>query len=295
MKRDVAMFGYVHVLKEELKIKEYDMFRAYYCGLCKTLKEEYGFSARLALNYDSVFLALLLSSITGNQITCSPERCIANPFRKRPVMKTEDCLSYSAGVMLTLACLKAEDNIHDEKSLRSIVAYIALLPARQKLYKKHGALYKACKENILSLSRLEKENCPAIDKVAHEFACITERVFVPPFIEDETTKRVLAHMGYLLGRLIYMLDAYEDSEADKQKKRYNPYLASGTLPSPEEFTESVTFTLSSLANDYELLTIQKNKSLLDNIIYLGLPNTLRRVANGLPAAAKGEQKYERSL
>ena len=31
------MFGYVLINKEELKFKEYDVYKSYYCGLCQTL------------------------------------------------------------------------------------------------------------------------------------------------------------------------------------------------------------------------------------------------------------------
>ena len=31
------MFGYVNVLQDELKIGEFKVFKAYYCGLCKEL------------------------------------------------------------------------------------------------------------------------------------------------------------------------------------------------------------------------------------------------------------------
>lgn len=295
-KRKLAvMFGYVHILKEELKVKEYNVFRAYYCGLCKTLKKEYGFFARLGLNYDSVFLALLLSSITGDAVTCCGERCIANPVSKRPVIQTERCLSYSAGVMLILACLKIEDNIRDEKSIKDMASYILLWRTRRKLMKKHGTLYQECKSYIRTLSALEQKSCDSIDEVAHTFAELTEKLFVPDFIKDDTTKRILGHMGYLLGRFIYMLDAYEDVDKDKKKQCYNPYSVSNAKPTAESFISSMTFTLSTLANDYELLHIKCNKSILDNIIYLGLPNTLNRVAHGLPATEKGDKKHERSI
>ena len=49
------MFGYVMVQKGELLVKEYDTFRAYYCGLCRQLAE-YGIKGRLLLNYDCTFL-----------------------------------------------------------------------------------------------------------------------------------------------------------------------------------------------------------------------------------------------
>ena len=35
------MYGYVVVNKPELKIKEYDMYRSYYCGLCEELLSDY--------------------------------------------------------------------------------------------------------------------------------------------------------------------------------------------------------------------------------------------------------------
>ena len=289
------MFGYVRILKDELKIKEYNAFRSYYCGLCKALKTEYGFTSSMALNYDSVFLALLLTAVTDDPITCSQECCIANPVKKRPIAKCDRIMSYCAGVMLILTFLKLEDNIRDEKSIKAILASLGLWRVRRKLMKKHKDLYLACKEHIQQLSSLERENCPSVDKAAHCFASVTEKVFVPPFIKEESTKRILAHMGYLIGRFIYMLDAYEDRENDAKHKNYNPYLLSGDIPDKDAFSDSMTFSLSILANDYELLDIKRNKSILDNILYLGLPHTLHCVANGISATNKGDRKHEGSL
>lgn len=279
------MFGYVSVFKEELKIKEYDAYRSYYCGLCKTLKKEYGFSSRLILNYDSVFLALLLSSVTGEESVCHPERCIANPLKTRPVRKTDAALSYSAGVMLILALLKISDNLRDDKSLKALFLSIVLLKARFRVKKKYGDLYRECKKHIDALFSLEKENCKEPDKVAHEFALILEKLFVPDFITDETQQRILSHIGYSIGRFIYLLDAYEDFPRDKKTKSYNPFLAQGERPERKAFSDSLTFTLSSIANSYELLDLKQNKPILDNIMYLGLPAVLNRVT-----AEKGEEK-----
>jgi len=49
------MFGYVRPHKAELLVKEYEMFRAAYCGLCTALKERYGAAARYVINYDLTF------------------------------------------------------------------------------------------------------------------------------------------------------------------------------------------------------------------------------------------------
>ena len=46
------MFGYVTVCEPELKVKDLKKYRAYYCGLCRTLKEDYGFMGQMTLTYD---------------------------------------------------------------------------------------------------------------------------------------------------------------------------------------------------------------------------------------------------
>jgi len=57
------MFGYVTVNQDELKIKEWKRYRAYYCGLCHVLKEVAGQKARLTLSYDMTFLTMLLDDL----------------------------------------------------------------------------------------------------------------------------------------------------------------------------------------------------------------------------------------
>ena len=50
------MFGYVNVLKHDLKVRDYMMFRSYYCGLCRALKDSYGALGQLTLTYDMTFV-----------------------------------------------------------------------------------------------------------------------------------------------------------------------------------------------------------------------------------------------
>ncbi len=271
------MFGYVEPLKDELKIKEYNVFRSYYCGLCKTLKNEYGFFSRLCLNYDSVFLALLLSSVYEGTYCCKSERCIANPFSKKTVQKTNESLSYSAGVMVILALLKLQDDIRDEKSLKALLCYISLLFAKRKVLKKHKSLYLESKKYMERLSGLEKEKCNIPDKLSHEFASLMQFLFTPDFIDNEDTKRISGHIGYMLGRFIYILDAFDDLEKDRQKKRFNPYLLCKEAVDKESIRDNLTLALSSISNGYELLNIKINKPILDNIIYLGLKAKLDNV------------------
>ena len=76
------MFGYVVVNKPEMKFKEFDVYHAYYCGLCKTLKNNYGLRAQAALNFDMNFLAILLSGLYEPKLEMTNDRCVMHPLKK---------------------------------------------------------------------------------------------------------------------------------------------------------------------------------------------------------------------
>ena len=44
-----SLFGYIIVNKPEMKFKEFDLYHAYYCGLCRSLKKCYGMAGQISL------------------------------------------------------------------------------------------------------------------------------------------------------------------------------------------------------------------------------------------------------
>ena len=75
------MFGYVLPRRDKLSETDNARYRAAYCGLCRCLKQRYGFRARFLVNYDMTFLYFLLQKGEAKQ----PERCHcpARPFCKK--------------------------------------------------------------------------------------------------------------------------------------------------------------------------------------------------------------------
>ena len=61
------MFGYVVLNKPEIKFKDFDMYRSFYCGLCRELRERYGISGQITLSYDMTFVILLLSALLSHR------------------------------------------------------------------------------------------------------------------------------------------------------------------------------------------------------------------------------------
>ena len=57
------MFGYIVMNKPEIKFKDFDLYRSFYCGLCRELKSKYGISGQISLTYDMTFVVILLSKL----------------------------------------------------------------------------------------------------------------------------------------------------------------------------------------------------------------------------------------
>lgn len=287
------MFGYIRICKDELKVREYNLFRSYYCGLCKSLKREYGFASRMGLSYDVTFLALLLSSVCDEGTQLLPERCIVSPHRKKPIAQKSDALSYAAAVNVILSYAKLKDDWHDEHSFKALLCLPLFFGAKKKAKKKNPGLLDKVQEHLTNLSKLEREKCSEIDRLANEFGEVLRAVFEASPTDDEAQKRILSHMGYGLGRFIYIMDAYEDREKDKKEKSFNPFLLLGDTVDAQAVRDSLMYTLSDISNSYQLLNIKRNLPILDNIIYLGLTEGVEKVFGG--DKIKEKEIHERSI
>ena len=85
--------------------------------------------------------------------------------------------------------------------------------------------------------------------------------------DDQTEKRILHRLGYMLGRYMYLCDAIDDLDDDIKKNRFNPLR---NYPDDSEFDAVLRFTAAEAANAYALLKVRHFKEILDNIMFLGL-------------------------
>lgn len=119
------MFGYVVVNKPELKFREFDVYRAYYCGLCHSLSKRHGLSGQLTLSYDMTFLVILLSSLYEPEHSVTSKRCIVHPLKRQNIISSE-FTDYVADMNVILSYFKCLDDWHDDRSVLKL-AYSKLL------------------------------------------------------------------------------------------------------------------------------------------------------------------------
>lgn len=283
------MFGYIKPCKPQMRVCEYETYKAIYCGLCKQLGRKYGPFSRLTLSFDFTFLALLNLSLEPEQETpFSPGRCMLNPVRKIPCLKDCPELNFSSGVAMIMFYYKALDNYNDggfrEKALAALC-----MPFARYAYRKAAEQYtdvaQIIYEAISKQCLIEEEQCDSVDRACEPTALVLSGI-CGLLSEDKTEQRILERFGYLLGRYVYMADALDDLEEDSKRNNYNAFLLREHLTDPdpkqlaairENAKGSLFLTIGELIKTYELLELHTYKPILDNIIHLGLRDTVERI------------------
>jgi len=261
------MYGYIRICKPELKFREFEVYRAYYCGLCRTIKERFGNLSRLLLSYDLTFLALLLDGLYEPPVTKTRKSCILHPIRKQTFIQSSTT-EYAADMTLLLAAYKLDDDWADERKLFKKLFSIML---RNKTHAaREGYIAKAEKiEKALSdLAYIEKNGCEHPEEPANCFGRVLSEVFA--YKQDEWENH-LRETGFFLGKYIYLADAASDLEQDKKKGCFNPFMNYNS--SDPEFRawaeEMQRLMLAQAASSFEYLPIINNVGILRNILYAG--------------------------
>ena len=299
------MLGYIKPEKPELKIKEFEIYSGYYCGICKSIAKRYGQLPRLALNYDSVFLAILTAGIDQAADQTAFERCIVHPMKKRTIIYNSPEIDYAADILLLLAYYKLKDDYQDERSKKAAIGSALMQGTLKKLMKTVPEKCSYVEARLKELSRLEGENCASIDRSAEPFAKLMEEVFdYSGWNNRQNTdelSQIFRRIGYHLGKWIYLIDAYDDIEENLKKKSFNPLILQFEFDlkkeSVSQFKERIrdrveqnlVLYLAEIAKSCSQLKFEKNKGLIENILYFGLMRKTEEITK------KGTEKNAESI
>lgn len=281
------MFGYVAPYKMEMKVRDHEKFKSYYCGLCIAIKKKYGQLPRFSLNYDMTFLGILLDSLEDKKITYIKGNCIAHPLKRKNIIVDSSALNYAAFCNICLTYYKLLDDYYDDKSIISrllgsfLNTYLKDTPTNLK------NLMDYIEKKLKDLSLIEENNNgKTLDELSHSFADLTGFI-ISNYVDNNDYKLDLYWFGYNLGKWIYIIDAYDDLQKDMAKNKFNAINSSLNVDSLSYnelkplIEERIDFTLTSCARQcYEAflkLPIKKNVDLLENILHFGLLNKMNLV------------------
>lgn len=261
------MFGYIVINQPEIKFKDYDLYRSFYCGLCRELREKYGIAGQISLTYDMTFVLMLLSGLYEPSTQKGMTRCIVRPVKKHQVRRNE-ITEYAADMNILLSYYKCMDDWKDEKKIVRL-AYAKLLEGKNK---EATASYEKKTDVIIGkleeLSALEKAGEMDLDKMAGCFGKIMEEIFA---YKEDVWEGTLRKMGFYLGKFIYLLDAYDDVEKDVENGSYNPFSKIYIMKEfEEEARQILVLMLAESCKEFEKLPIIKYTDILRNILYSGV-------------------------
>ncbi len=275
------MFGYVRPVREELKCRDFDLYRATYCGLCRTMRTRCGWMAPMVLNFDFTFLAVLLAPAQGEKLeTC--HRCHVPPFFRRCMCQTSAALELAADESVILAYWQLLDKVRDETFWHGLPARVfswLLRPCYRRAAERQPEFDRTVTAQLEALHRLEEEHCTSIDRPADAFALLLQAA--APKTGNDGRDRAMEQFLYHLGRWIYLMDARDDLEQDRAQGSYNPIcLRYGQQPCDEPLALTMEHSLNLMRSACALLELGRQEALVNNVLYLGLPLVQRSVFDG---------------
>ncbi len=261
------MFGYIVVNRPELKIKDFDLYHACYCGLCETLKTRYGRFAQMSLNFDMTFLSILLSAMYESDWTQGSSRCITHPMKRHSKVSNE-WMNYCADMTIILTYLKCRDDWADERKATSRIMLTALKQHYENLKRIYKEKIIRIEQALTENDRLEKAGSCDLDALAACSGAMMGEICTPK--QDEWAKSLYTFGDYL-GRFIYLMDAYDDLNDDLQKKRFNPLINRMNDAQFEEWMKEILeMMIAHSAQVFEKLPILRHEDIIRNILYSGV-------------------------
>lgn len=275
------MFGYVKTDMPNLYVKDTVLYKAVYCGLCKSIGKCSGTRGRLVLNYDLAFLSAFLHNVNGEDFKVSKQRCIIHRIVKRPVAEPDN-LSVNIGALnVILAYYKLTDDVIDDNKGKVKRRFIK--KAYKKAKKLQPNLDVIVKEKYNELRKLEKENSDSIDMVADPFGNMLTEI-VTELIGEKATESV-KNVAYNLGKWIYLIDALDDYDKDKKEKNFNVFVNAYREENKAEFIKkqyndlALIFgtIISEIVQNAKEIKYCFNHDLIDNILFRGIPEQTKMI------------------
>ncbi|MBR2188605.1 MAG: hypothetical protein IJ860_04265 [Eubacterium sp.] len=280
------MFGYITINRDEMKVRDYEAYNHFYCGLCQDLKQTCGQRSRATLTYDMTFLAILLTGLYEEEPERETHRCAFHAGARRICYRSK-YTAYAADMNLLLVYHNLIDDWIDEKNRKSLAAARLLTKPYRLVAARYPEKVQAIRAYLRALHRAERSRSEDIDLASGLTGTLMREIFT---VQDDRWSRDLGEVGFYLGKFIYLKDAFDDLEKDRENGTYNPFFA---LAESEDFqkkaNEILTMMAASAARAFERLPIVSYVDILRNIIYTGLWTEVPDRRCRSVAAARREQ------
>ena len=221
------MFGLMRAKKCRMSADERQARRLNYCGTCKTIGSMYSARARMLLNHDIVFLAEILSSLIGEnsgewQRAYQSYNCLSLPDDVRPAS-----LEWAAAANVILTKFKVADHVADGDGLGYKAAgrfFASDFEKAERFLAGHDFPIDEVAD-VLASQVSREADARSLDDLAFPTAQTTALFFREGVrhIGRSDMGELVYDLGFAFGKLVYLIDAFEDYEKDVLMGRFNAF------------------------------------------------------------------------
>ena len=214
------MFGYVRTDTPYLYIKDDELYRAMYCGVCKGIAETSGNAARMGLSYDVTFLSVIMHNILGIDVKIEKQHCLTHCIRTRKMAEVDELTRQLGALNTVLVYYKYTDDINDGDKGKGKRLWFK--KGFRKVAKRYPEIVKIVADHLAEQEKTEKAKTDSVDRAADATANM-----LAAFSDYALGEKATAHtrtLFYAVGKWIYLIDALDDYDKDKAKGAYNPFI-----------------------------------------------------------------------
>jgi len=201
------------------------------CGTCLALQESSGFISRIATNYDAALLSVLYDAQLPDRVLTQQRSCILRrPHRFQSVAPTTSGSIFAASIAQLMAGTKIQDHLQDgDSSWRHVKGAAKWISERW---------INAAKETVQSLGFnteiiLNQTNSQGLieSRAGEDFYSYSKPTelsvgaafgHTAVLANRPHNQTALQLLGGAFGRIMYLLDSYQDYEEDLLAGKFNP-------------------------------------------------------------------------
>jgi hypothetical protein len=278
------MYGVMRARHCGQSAEQSERHRFHYCGTCKTMGRLYGQRSRMLLNHDAVFLAELLTLLSPESPSWNVDKAYLS-YNCLSVPGSEDgmprALQLAAASNILLTEFKVADRIKDGGLVRWRLVQRFLSGG----FRRATAMLRRSGFPVDDLRRLqdrqdEREAKPItlrrnpaaeLRRLASPTAAATAMFFAngARAVGRPESEGAMRRLGYYFGRLVYLLDAFEDYEKDWRQGEFNALRAAFGWT-----TESLTAAQRRLVAE---VLLELRRRIADQISALPIPESNARL------------------
>ena len=279
------MTGRLHPYLPELSIRDYNIYLRYMRGVKYQVYLDYGIVPYGALSHKGGVMALLADSLAGRQATCQDIR-LPGILSRVPVMCQTKGIRLAAQIEVLMSWHRLQDRRNEELPLKQqmerMSQKVTLQGAYRKAAQEEPALERIfCQQQAQAAAQqqLRGQNyAVASEPMSNVYGALFS-VLAP---DDPVQRKNMRYIGSCIGKAFYLLDKADRHERDQKEDRYNVFLANGLSreAAQENARRQAIASINDLSRVYTLMDVKLNRTLLDNIMILGLRDEVDPLEHG---------------